>query len=211
MKARSPGEDAESTFPVDRQNAQEQDRIRLLRPRPAGACPAERLASPFSDYSPGDPFVVAEFSEKLRVLVEREFGAQEALFPQPGDSRRNSATCSRECVPRFRSQDRQVSPQKRLVLGPEYCPLPFMAWSAGQREFVPLLLGLYWLMPPTKTRGEEDSNGWSWRKLEMGRHPRAIDVLMLMTLELVVRGYRVCLSTHSPQVLEVLWALRTPE
>ena len=45
-------------------------------------------------------------------------------------------------------------------------------------------------------------------ELEMGLHPRAIDVLLLMTLELIARGYRVCLSTHSSQVLEVLWALR---
>ena len=42
----------------------------------------------------------------------------------------------------------------------------------------------------------------------MGLHPRAIDVLILMTLELVAQGYRVCLSTHSSQVIEVLWALR---
>ena len=42
----------------------------------------------------------------------------------------------------------------------------------------------------------------------MGLHPRAIDVLILMTWELIARGYRVCLSTHSSQVIEVLWALR---
>ena len=42
----------------------------------------------------------------------------------------------------------------------------------------------------------------------MGLHPRAIDVLLLMTLDLVARGYRVCLSTHSPQVLEAFWAIR---
>jgi hypothetical protein len=31
---------------------------------------------------------------------------------------------------------------------------------------------------------------------------------MLMVLELLSRGYRVCLSTHSPHVLDVMWALR---
>ena len=51
--------------------------------------PAQRVLTmrdgwprPFSDYSPGDPFAVREFSEKLRVLVEQEFGANEILFPQ---------------------------------------------------------------------------------------------------------------------------------
>ncbi len=51
--------------------------------------PAQRVLAvrdgwprPFSDYSPGDPFAVREFSEKLRVLVEREFSANESLFPQ---------------------------------------------------------------------------------------------------------------------------------
>jgi hypothetical protein len=32
-------------------------------------------------------------------------------------------------------------------------------------------------------------------ELEMGLHPRAISVLLLMVLELVARGYRVCLSS----------------
>ncbi len=37
---------------------------------------------PFTDYKPGDPFTVREFSEKLRLLVEQEFSASESLFPQ---------------------------------------------------------------------------------------------------------------------------------
>lgn len=45
-------------------------------------------------------------------------------------------------------------------------------------------------------------------ELEMGLHPKAINAVMLVVLELLSRGYRVCLSTHSPQVPDVLWALR---
>jgi predicted ATPase len=45
-------------------------------------------------------------------------------------------------------------------------------------------------------------------ELEMGLHPRAISVVMLMIFELVTRGYRVCVSTHSPQVLDAVWALK---
>jgi hypothetical protein len=53
--------------------------------------------------------------------------------------------------------------------------------------------------------------GLKWaviEELEMGLHPRAISVLMLMVCELAARGYRVCLATHSPQVLEAVWAIR---
>jgi hypothetical protein len=86
--------------------------------------------------------------------------------------------------------------------------LPYMVRSAGQREFVPLLLGFYWLMPPTKvsTRGQIE-----WvvlEELEMGLHPCAISVVLLLVFELVARGYRVCLSTHSSQVLEAMWTLK---
>ena len=42
----------------------------------------------------------------------------------------------------------------------------------------------------------------------MGLHPRAISIVMLMVFELVKRGYRVCISTHSPQVLDAVWALK---
>ncbi len=42
----------------------------------------------------------------------------------------------------------------------------------------------------------------------MGLHPNAISAVMLMVLELLLRNYRVCISTHSPHVLDVVWALR---
>jgi len=107
-------------------------------------------------------------------------------------------------VDKFRSQ-------KRLVLGAGEEPkesLPYMVWSAGQREFVPLLLGFYWLMPPTKVSTRDDIKWVVLEELEMGLHPRAIAVVLLLVLELVHRGYRVCLSTHSPQVLDAVWALK---
>lgn len=43
----------------------------------------------------------------------------------------------------------------------------------------------------------------------MGLHPRAISAVLLIILELMTRGYKVCLSTHSPQVLELVWAMET--
>jgi hypothetical protein len=163
----------------------------------------------FTDYSAGDPFAVREFSEKLRVLVEQEFGASGSLFPQERRLKREFRQLLKQTVfAKFQLQVDKVRAQKRLVLGVDGHPLPYMVWSAGQREFVPLLLGLYWLMPPTKVSRRGDIEWVVLEELEMGLHPRAISVLLLMVLELVARGYRVCLSTHSPQVLDMVWALR---
>lgn len=42
----------------------------------------------------------------------------------------------------------------------------------------------------------------------MGLHPQAIAAVLLLVLELLRRGYRVVISTHSPVVLEMVWALQ---
>ena len=165
---------------------------------------------PFTDYSAGDPFAVREFSEKLRGLVETEFSG-ESLFPQKRRLKKElRELLERDVFSKFALRVDKVRSQKRLVLGTgqENNNLPYMVWSAGQREFVPLLLGFYWLIPPTSVsrRGEID-----WvvlEELEMGLHPRAISVVLLLVFELLARGYKVCLSTHSSQVLDALWALK---
>jgi len=178
--------------------------------------PAQRVLAlrdgwprPFADYSPGDPYTVRDFSEKLRTLVEREFGQSERLFPQKGRLKSElRKMLTAHVFGGFSLTVDKIRQQKRLVLGGIADSLPFMVWSAGQREFVPLLLGLYWLMPPTKTPRRGKIEWVVIEELEMGLHPRAITVVLLMVLELVARGYRVCLSTHSPQVLEAVWAIQ---
>jgi hypothetical protein len=180
--------------------------------------PAQRVLTlrngwprPFADYSPGDPFAVRDFSEKVRLLLESDMGRAESLFPQTrrlkGSERQ---LLVRTVFSRFRLQVDRQGMQRRLVLTPSQAgdPLPFMVWSAGQREFVPLLLGFYWLLPPTKVARR---GGLRWvviEELEMGLHPRAMSTVLLLVLDLLSRGYRVCLSTHSPHVLDVVWALR---
>jgi hypothetical protein len=177
--------------------------------------PAQRVLTlhdgwpqPFSAYSSGVPFVVRQFSERLRQVVD-EFKGNGALFPR--EQRLNEdfrGMIERNLFARFELVLETRLMQRRLVLNSGDQSLPFMVWSAGQRESVPLLLGCYWLMP---TGGKPRRREIEWvvlEELEMGLHPRAIEVLLMMTLDLVARGYRVCLSTHSSQVLESLWALR---
>ena len=45
-------------------------------------------------------------------------------------------------------QDRHHAKRLNLIHGESR--LPFMTWTAGQREFTPLLLGLYHLLPSRK-------------------------------------------------------------
>ncbi|TXT41349.1 MAG: hypothetical protein FD135_405 [Comamonadaceae bacterium] len=42
----------------------------------------------------------------------------------------------------------------------------------------------------------------------MGLHPQGIATVLLLVLELLRRGYKVVLSTHSPVVLDMVWALQ---
>ncbi len=183
--------------------------------------PAQRVLAlrdgwprPFTDYAPGDPFVVRAFSENLRMLVENEFKT-ESLFPQKKRLKKEFRTLlQRDVFADLNLRVDKVRSQKRLVLGfdgkepGQGQNLPYMVWSAGQREFVPLLLGFYWLMPPTKVRRRGKIEWVAIEELEMGLHPRAISVVMMLIFELMRRGYRVCLSTHSLQVLEYVWAVK---
>lgn len=103
-------------------------------------------------------------------------------------------------------EDPQHARRLRLVHGTMH--LPFMTWTAGQREFTPLLLGLYHLLPSTKLRKREDTEWVVLEEPEMGLHPQAVTAVLLLVLDLLWRGYRVVLSTHSPHVLTLLWMMR---
>ncbi len=103
-------------------------------------------------------------------------------------------------------QDRQHAKRLRLTHGKSQ--LPFMTWTAGQREFTPLLLGLYHLLPPRRLLKQPDIDWVIVEEPEMGLHPQAITVFLLLALDLLWRGYRVILSTHSPHVLTAIWMLR---
>lgn len=181
--------------------------------------PAQRVLSlhmgwprPFTDFAMGDPYVVPCFSENLRMLMEAGLGGGKtaSIFPQEGRLKielRNAL--DRSVFHGFSLRLDRLGVQKRLVLQEAGEKLPFMVWSAGQREFIPLLLGLYWLCPSAKTTKRQPTDWVVVEEPEMGLHPEAISAVMLNVLELLRRGYNVVLSTHSPHVLDVIWGLRT--
>lgn len=84
-------------------------------------------------------------------------------------------------------------------------PIPF--WSAGQREFLPLLLSFYYLASSSKVPLKGKIERVIIEELEMGLHPEAITSIMLAVMELLSRGYKVVLSTHSLHVVEMVWAI----
>lgn len=178
--------------------------------------PAQRVLTlrdgtthPFSDFRAGDPFVVRFFSENIHRLVQTEFASRYHVFPAAG---RMDASLRHLLVEAllgpFRLELDRKEPQQRFVLKGKNTALPFMNWSAGQREFAPLLLGLLWLMPSGRVSRREKIELIIIEEPEMGLHPKAISAFLLLVLELLRRGYRVCISTHSPHVLDVVWALR---
>lgn len=169
------------------------------------------LTRTFLEFRSGDPYVVRDFSDKLHRLVQTEFAKAEKLFPQANRLNGHLRKLVDDAFFRGFSLElsRDSTYQKKLVLKREAVQLPFMAWSAGQREFSPLLLGLYWLMPAGKVSRRDNLRWVVIEEPEMGLHPKAISAFMALVLELLRRGYRVCLSTHSPHVLDVVWALQT--
>jgi energy-coupling factor transporter ATP-binding protein EcfA2 len=182
--------------------------------------PAQRVLTlgrgwprPFSDYGASDPFSVRDFSEKIRLLMETGWGRSEGgeIFHQTRRLKNElRKILDRTVFHGFGLRVDTHGAQKRLVLkakGAE-ATLPFMVWSAGQREFVPLLVGFYWLLPPTKVPRRQEVEWVVIEEPEAGLHPNGISAVLLLILDLLARGYRVCLSTHSPHVLDVVWALR---
>lgn len=180
--------------------------------------PAQRVMSlaggvtqNFGQFSYGDPYTLRYFSDAVHDLLQNEFGAKGELFPQP--NRLNDTLRKPITDHLFGGSKLAVDASdftKRLVLKvPGHkVGLPFLAWSAGQREFTPLLLGLYWLCPAGGVRKRDDIDWVVIEEPEMGLHPQGIATVLLLVLELLRRGYKVVLSTHSPVVLDMVWALQ---
>jgi hypothetical protein len=109
---------------------------------------------PFMGYSVGDPYCMRRFSDSLRLFMEQGLGPGEAIFPQPKRLKAEiKALLDASIYVGAKLELETEGMRKRIVLAPraDDASLPYSAWSAGQREFTPLLLGLYWLMPPGAT------------------------------------------------------------
>ena len=179
--------------------------------------PAQRVLSfrdgitrPFTDYRSGDPYVLRTFSDRIHQLVQNEFSRSTGIFPHRGRlSPALTRPLERHVFGGFRLETEHAKYQRRIVLRRRSgTSLPFLVWSAGQREFVPLLMGLYPLLPPSAPPRVGTVRWVVIEEPEMGLHPNGIAAVLNLVLQLLASDYRVCISTHSPHVLDLVWALR---
>lgn len=184
--------------------------------------PAQRVVTlaqygfprPFNGFEFGDPYILKSFSETMRVLMEKEyaneFSGSERIFPRTGKMSDVIRKQLNESIFYGASIELDKSSgRKRFLLRVAGSGLPFMTWSAGQKEFMPLLLSLYHLIPSGKIEKKPNIDWVVIEEPEMGLHPKAIQTVMLLALQLIKRGYKVIISTHSPVLLELVWVINT--
>lgn len=177
--------------------------------------PAQRILSIadgrpkyFMEFSENDPFVLRKFSDTLRLLIQNGLGDSGVLYPLP--NRLKSAI--KKMYDRAIFHGGKVvldekGGQRKIAMNVENMHLPLMTWSAGQKEFMPLLMAFYCLSgPPQNVVNRKEYEYIILEEPEMGLHPLAIQTIILQMMEFMHAGYKVIVSTHSPVLLEFVWA-----
>jgi predicted ATP-binding protein involved in virulence len=157
------------------------------------------------------PFVTREFSENIRTFMDLSFTDEGGkIFPKDNRLRTELRQAIDATIFLNQAVHLTSNSQNRKMLmlrAANGIELPITTWSTGQREFIPLLSGIYYCLPPSAVRQKDKIQCVIIEELEMGLHPSAIISVMLLIMELLNRGYQVVLSTHSPAVLDVAWAI----
>ena len=175
--------------------------------------PAQRILSvsdgrpkPFMEFDSSAPYVLRQFSETLRLLLQNGMGKMESIFPISNRLKEPLRKAFNESI----FHDGKVvvddrTGQKKLRMEVDGMSVPFITWSAGQKEFMPLLLGFYWLCPPSKISRKDEYKYVVIEEPEMGLHPQAIISVILQIIDLLSRDYKIIISTHSPVLVEFAW------
>lgn len=177
--------------------------------------PAQRILSisdgrpkNFMEFDTSNPYVLRRFSETLRVFLQAGLGNPDTIFPM----RNRLKGAVRKSINNTIFHNGKVvidktGDQRKMKIDVGGMKIPFMSWSAGQKEFMPLLLAIYCLSgPPTQVVNKSDYKWIVIEEPEMGLHPRAIQSVLLEIIELMQSGYKVIISTHSTTFLEFVWA-----
>ncbi|MDR0938467.1 MAG: ATP-binding protein [Mediterranea sp.] len=163
--------------------------------------PAQRILSisdgrpkNFMEFDLSTPYVLRHFSETLRMFMPR----LEQHIPL-GHSIFHGGTVY---------VDTRTG-QRKMRMKIDGMDIPFMTWSAGQKESTPLLMGIanLWNTPQTPI-GKDTYKYVVVEEPEMGLHPQAIKFVLFQLLDLIYLGYQIILSTHSPSFLEFAWSIR---
>lgn len=178
--------------------------------------PAQRIFSisdgrpkNFMEFDSSSPYILRSFSETLRLFMQNGMGQADVLFPIKNRLKgflRRSFDDSIFHNAKIITEER--AGQKKMILNVDDLSIPFMSWSAGQKEFMPLLLAFYCLSgPPSNVIKKEKYRYVVIEEPEMGLHPKAIISVILQILELIqTGGYKVIVSSHSSVFLEFAWS-----
>lgn len=164
----------------------------------------------FNNYIERTPYIMREFGDVLNKKILPYSKKNIHLFPMEGKLKKPFKDKLEESI--FENSHlviKQDLGSHKIELSPQGGKesIPLNASSAGQREFIPYIYGLYYLLPSGKVSKVPEIKEVIIEELEMGLHPKAIGDAFLTVLDLLIRGYRVIMSTHSPVMLDYVWAL----
>lgn len=173
--------------------------------------PAQRILSiadgrpkNFMEFDITTPYVLRQFSETLRLSFQKGMTSNQILFPL-GDEKTEgiNASFNENIFHDGKVVVDERTGQKKMRMEIGGLSLPFMTWSAGQKEFMPLLMAFYCL--------KENQRASTYKYVvieepEMGLHPNAIQTVLLQVIALMNAGYKVIISTHSSVLLDFAWA-----
>lgn len=163
----------------------------------------------FTDYEDSVPYVLRHFSETLRQHLETGMGKKDNdIFPKNQQLKAPLRDSFNESIFHDGKIVLDKTSKKRFKLNVGNSSIPFMTWSAGQKEFMPLLISFYWLCPASKSSRKDEIKYVVIEEPEMGLHPQAIESVILQIIDLISRDYKVIVSTHSPVLLEFAWAFQ---
>lgn len=178
--------------------------------------PAQRILSiadgrpkNFMEFDTSTPYVLRRFSETLRIFMQGGLGNPDTIFPMRNRLKGGiKGSINSSIFHNAKVILNKTGDQRKMNLEIDGMRIPFMAWSAGQKEFMPLLLAVYCLSgPPTQVVNKSDYKWVIIEEPEMGLHPRAILSVLLEIIELMQNGYKVVVSTHSATFLDFVWAV----
>ncbi|MDE5882374.1 MAG: ATP-binding protein [Muribaculaceae bacterium] len=177
--------------------------------------PAQRILSIsdgrpkyFMEFSENDPFVLRKFSDILRLFTQSGLGEGGVIYPLPNRLKPIiSEMYNKAIFHDGKVEFDEKGSQRKLVMNVGNMHLPLMTWSTGQKEFMPLLMAFYCLTGSSQNIIKREQYEYIIiEEPEMGLHPLAIQTIILQIIEFMDAGYKVIVSTHSPVLLEFVWA-----
>ncbi len=176
--------------------------------------PAQRILSisdgrpkNFMEFDVATPYVLRSFSETLRLYLQGGIG-NAIIFPAGKRLKEALFTSFDENIfhgGKIVMED--IAGLRKLKMRIDSANIPFMTWSAGQKEFMPLLLAFYYLSSGDgQLMKRNDHKYVVIEEPEMGLHPQAIKSVILEILDLIHNGTKVIVSTHSTTLLDFAWA-----